>query len=213
MSRPLRPTLLRVARILVPILAGLIGAWLGMFVLARSTVPMGPFKVQLASTFGRGVTVIGLPPFGRLTADTHRAPIHFTATVREVDVRQLTTTIQNGGIDQLAETVRRDALGQVYPFAFRLLGAAILGAAALALLAFRTHWRAVGVAVISAVVAAGGSETIAWATYRPAALLNPTFSGSLALAPRLIGPARTAIDRIDKFTAELTRVLEGATRV
>jgi predicted phosphodiesterase len=184
-----------------------------MFVLARSTVPMGPFKVQLVSTFGRGVTVIGLPPFGRLTADTHRAPIHFTATVREVDVRRLTTTIQNGGIDQLAQTVRDDALRQVYPFAFRLLGAAVLGAAALALLAFRTRWRAVAIAVISAVVAAGGSETIAWATYRPAALLNPTFSGSLALAPRLIGPARTAIDRIDEFRAELTRVLEGAARV
>ncbi|HEV8420328.1 MAG TPA: metallophosphoesterase, partial [Actinomycetota bacterium] len=123
------------------------------------------------------------------------------------------TTIQNGGIDQLAQTVRNDALRQVYPFAFRLLGAAVLGAAALALLAFRTHRRAVAIAVLSALVAAGGSETIAWATYRPAALLNPTFSGSLALAPRLIGPARTAIDRIDKFTAELTRVLEGAARV
>jgi predicted phosphodiesterase len=192
---------------------GLTGAWLGMFVLARSTVPMGPFKVQLVSTFGRGFTVIGLPPFGRLTADTHRAPIHFTATVREVDVRRLTTTIQNGGIDQLAETVRKDALRQVYPFAFRLLGAALLGAAALALLAFRAHWRAVAIAILTAVVAAGGSETIAWATYRPAALLNPTFSGSLALAPRLIGPARTAIDRIDEFRAELTRVLEGAARV
>src|SRR5439155_22069513 len=141
--RPVRPTLLRIARILVPILAGLIGAWLGMFVLARSTVPMGPFRVQLVSTFGRGVTVIGLPPFGRLTADTHRAPIHFSATVREVDVRQLTNTVRNGGIDNLVQMVRRDALRQVYPFALRLLVAALLGASALALLAFRTRWKAV----------------------------------------------------------------------
>jgi predicted MPP superfamily phosphohydrolase len=184
-----------------------------MFVLARSTVEMGPFRVQLVSTFGRGVTVIGLPPFGRLTADTHRAPVHFTATVREVDVRELTETVQRGGFDTLVQLVRKEALGQVYPFAFRLLGAAILGAAALALLAFRNHWKAVGIGVLSGFLAAGACETVAWVTYRPAALLNPTFSGPLAVAPRLIGPARTAIDRIDKFRAELTRVIEGATRV
>jgi predicted phosphodiesterase len=184
-----------------------------MFVLARSTVPMGPFRVQLVSTFGRGVTVIGLPPFGRLTADTHRAPIHFTATVREVDVSELTTTIRNGGIDHLAQMVRKDALRQVYPFALRLFAAALLGAAALAFLAFRTQWKAVALAVLTAVVASGGCEIVAWATYRPAKLLNPTFSGSLALAPKLIGPARTAIDRIDTFRGELTRVLEGAARV
>lgn len=184
-----------------------------MFVLARSTVPMGPFRVQLVSTFGRGVTVIGLPPFGRLTADTHRAPIHFTATVREVDVPQLTTAVRNGDIDDLAQIVRRDALRQVFPFALRLLLAALLGALALALLAFRTQWKPVAFAVLTAIVAVGGCETTAWATYRPAALLNPTFSGSLEIAPRLIGPARTAIDRIDEFRAELTRVLQGAARV
>jgi predicted phosphodiesterase len=212
-SRPVRPLLLRFARILVPILAGLLGAWLGMFVLGRDTVAMGPFRVQLVSTFGRGVTVIALPPFGRLTADTHRAPIHFSATVREVEVRELTRTIGNGGIDHLVRVVRRDALRQVFPFALRLLGAAILGAVLLALISFRTHWRAVGLAVATAFVAVAGCETVAWSTYRPAALLNPTFSGSLALAPRLIGPARTAIDKIDEFRAELTRVLEGAARV
>jgi predicted MPP superfamily phosphohydrolase len=184
-----------------------------MFVLARSTVPMGPFRVQLVSTFGRGVTVIGLPPFGRLTADTHRAPIHFAATVRDVDVQQLTATIQGGGIDSLVQTVRKDALRQVYPFALRLSGAALLGSVALALVAFRTHWKAVALAVLVSVVAVGGCEVVAWATYRPSALLNPTFSGSLSLAPKLIGPAQTAIDRIDKFRGELTRVLEGAARV
>ncbi len=184
-----------------------------MFVLARSTVPMGPFRVQLVSTFGRGVTVIGLPPFGRLTADTHRAPIHFTATVREVDVQQLTTTVRSGEFDGLVQMVRKDALQQVYPFALRLLLAALLGAAALALLAFRNRWKAVALAVLTAIVAVAGCETIAWATYRPAALLNPTFSGSLELAPKLIGPARTALDRIDEFRGELTRVLGGAARV
>jgi predicted phosphodiesterase len=198
---------------MVPVLAGLIGAWLGMFVVARSTVSMGPFRVQLVSTFGRGVTAIGLPPFGRLTADTHRAPLHFSATVREVEVRQLTRTVTDGGIDSLVRVVRRDALDQVFPFALRLLAAALLGAAVVALVAFRTNWRAVALAVLSAFVAVGGSEVVAWKTYRPAALLKPTYSGTLALAPRLIGPARTAIDRIDEFRAELTRILEGAARV
>lgn len=213
MSHPVRPILLRIARFSVPVLVGLIGAWLGMFVVARSTVSMGPFRVQIVSTFGRGVTVVGLPPFGRLTADTHRAPLHFSATVREVDVPKLTETITEGGIDRLALEVRRDSLDQVFPFALRLLAAALIGSVVVALVAFRTNWRAVALAVVGTLVFVGGSEVVAWASYRPAALLKPTYSGTLALAPRLIGPARTAIDRIDEFRAELTRILEGAARV
>jgi predicted MPP superfamily phosphohydrolase len=71
----------------------------------------------------------------------------------------------------------------------------------------------VAIALLAATLALGGSEALAWQTYRQSALLSPSFSGSLALAPKLIGPARTAIDRIDDFRAELSRILNGAVRL
>jgi predicted MPP superfamily phosphohydrolase len=203
----------RLRLIVSPVLVGVLGAWLGMFVLSRDTVALGPFRVQLSSGFGRGVTDIRLPPLGRLSADTHLSPLRFMVTLEDVRVGELADTVNAGGIDRLVAQVQADALEQVAPFALRTLGAAVVGGLALALVVFRTGWRSIGIAVLTALVGVGGAETAAWRTYRPGALLSPTFSGSLSLAPELIGPAQTALDRIDEVRAELTRVLAGATRV
>jgi predicted phosphodiesterase len=68
-------------------------------------------------------------------------------------------------------------------------------------------------AVVSTTLVVAGAETMAWRTYRPAALLHPTFSGSLSLAPKLIGPANTAIARIEDFRTELGTIVSGAAKV
>lgn len=49
----------------LPVLIGLGGAWIGMLVAGRQTVVLGPFQVQLEANFGRGDTVIALPPSAR----------------------------------------------------------------------------------------------------------------------------------------------------
>jgi predicted phosphodiesterase len=209
----MRSVLRRIVDFTVPIVVGVVGSFTGMALWAKTTVSMGPFQVLLASRFGKGVTVIALPPFGRLTADTHLAPLRFTATLQGVRVNELTRTIQSGGTERLVDQVQLDALHQVIPFALHLLLVSLAGALILSLLVFRTKWRAVAISLLAAVLAVGGSETLAWQTYRQGALLTPSFSGSLALAPRLIGPARTAIDRIDNFRAELSRIVGGAVRL
>jgi hypothetical protein len=52
----------KAATVLLACVVGLVGAWLGMALLARDTVPVGPFRVELDVGFGRGETVLGLPP-------------------------------------------------------------------------------------------------------------------------------------------------------
>ncbi|MGH2571895.1 MAG: metallophosphoesterase family protein [Actinomycetota bacterium] len=203
----------RFGLIAFPVLVGVLGAWLGMFAWSRTTVSLGPFRVQLSSGFGRGVTDIRLPPLGRLTADTHLSPLRFTVALQDVQVQELADRVTARGIDLLVEEVQSDALNEVAPFALRTLGVALAGALILAVLVFRTNWRSVGIAALASLVAVGGAETAAWRTYRPGKFLSPTFSGSLSLAPELIGPAETALDRIDQVRAELRRVLAGATRV
>lgn len=213
LSERVPPVIRSILRFVPAVVVGIVGALSGMTLWAKTTVGMGPFQVLLSSRFGHGVTVIALPPFGRLSADTHLAPLRFTATLQSVRINDLTRILRTGGTNALVDQVQADALKQVVPFALHLLLVAMAGALILSLLAFRTKWRSVGVAMLAALLTVGGSEALAWQTYRPSALVSPSFSGSLALAPKLIGPARTAIDRIDDFRAELSRILGGAVRL
>jgi predicted MPP superfamily phosphohydrolase len=193
-----------------PILIGLAGAWLGLLAGGRAEMTTGPFRLELSAGFGHGDTDIALPPFGRVTADTHLPPLRLTATLRDVDVPRLTDLVRTSTPDDVVAMLERDTLRRVPPYAVRLLAVSLTGAFSLGLLAFRLAWRRVGIAVLTAGLAVGASELGAWWTYDPTAFLSPRFSGSLSLAPNLVGPVRTATDRIDQFREELRRVVEGA---
>jgi predicted MPP superfamily phosphohydrolase len=207
------PEVRRALRYFLPVAVGLLGAWVGMLAWGRSTVDVGPFHVQLASSFGPGQTRIALPPFGQLVAGTHDAPLRLTATLQEVDVTALTDRLRDSSLDDLVDQVQRDGAHRALPFGLRLLGVSMAGALGLSLLVFRTRWRPVVAAVATALVVVAGSEVAAWQTFQPSAFLTPTFSGSLALAPKLIGPAQTALGRIDDFRHDLQQVVSGAIRV
>jgi predicted phosphodiesterase len=195
------------------LVVGLVGAGFALAVAGRQTVTLGPFTVQLSAAFGRGVTDIQLPPVGRITADTHRAPLHLTATLEDVGVPALTDTIRQEGLDAIAPQVQRDARQRVAPFALRVFFIGVGGGLALALIVFRLRWRFVLASTLVAAVAVGGSELAAASTYRPGAFASPTFSGSLSIAHELIGPAREATNRIDDFRDQLTRIVAGAASV
>lgn len=209
----MRASIRRKARLLLPIAIGAAGAWLGISIAGKSTLITGPFTVELAGRFGPGYTEIALPPLGRLTADTHLAPLRLTATLRDVDVPKLTEVIRTRTPNEVVAQVERDATRAILPFALRLATVALLGGLALGVLAFRTGWRRVSVATLTALLAVSGSELLAWSTFRPAAFLSPRFSGTLAFAPDLIGPVESATDRINQFRGELRRVIDGTARV
>jgi predicted phosphodiesterase len=199
--------------ILLPVLIGLGGAWVGMTIGGRHTVALGPFQVQLQGNFGRGDTVIRLPPFGTLSADTHRAPLHITATLQDVDIPRLTNIVSTQGVSALVDQTQRSALDVIEPFAIRLFLVAMAGAFAAALVVFRGRWRPILIATLSAFVLVGGSEVAAYASFRPDAFTQPKFSGSLVLAHQLLGPVEQATGKLQDFTDELSRIVSGAARV
>jgi len=194
------------------VVVGVLGAWLGGLLLARTEVPMGPFRVEVAAGFGRGVTDLGLPPFGRIIADTHVAPLRVSASLTDVGVEELTRIVREEGTRGLTSAVERDALAQLRTLALRLLVTSLLGAAVLSALVFRANWRAILISLLSALVVVGGSLVLAWGTYRPAAFTEPTYTGSLAAAAKLIGPVREATDRIEDFRTGLEALVASATR-
>ena len=212
---PVRPSLPpRVRRFLVgvalPVAVGLAGAWVGLLALARTTVPMGPFQVELDAVPGSGQTDIALPPLGRVSADTHLAPIHLSATLTEVDVKELQREISDQGLDGVAQELEEQATHRIWPFLLRCLGVALAGAFATGFLVYRGRRREVRIALLAALLAVGGSGIVAVTTFDPNAFLQPTYSGTLALAPQVFGPLDSTVERVDYFRDQLRGIVGGA---
>ena len=203
--RPLAPALLAG-------LVGLTGAWLGLALLGRQTVPIGPFRVELDVGFGKGETQLGLPPFGALTADTHLSPLHVSATLEDVGVQRLTDVVNREGIDGLVNDVELDAHDGVKTMAWRVLLVATLGGVAFAFVVYRRRWRLVAASGLTAMLGVALCEVFLLSTFTPEAFAEPTYSGSLALAPQLIGPVREATGRIEDLRAGLGQFVDGTVR-
>jgi predicted phosphodiesterase len=199
------------AAVVGPLLVGVAGAALALQAFAKTTVDAGPFLVQIEADFGRSVTDISLPPLGRLRADTHGAPLHLRASLREVDVEQLQEGLR-GGVDSVAAEVERNTLDAAGRFVGWVILVGVAGAAALGLLAFRNRWLLVLRATLAgllAVVLCVGFTAIG---FDAAAFQAPSYTGSLRLVPQLFGPVEGAIERVGYFREELRRVVAGAAR-
>lgn len=193
-------------------LVGVVGAWVGMLLVARETVAMGPFSVELEAGFGRGETRLGLPPFGALVADTHLAPLGLRATLEDVRVPELTSVVSRVGVDGLAGVVERSAREEIPQLLVRAVIVAAAGAAILAVLVFRAAWRRVVAATLVGAFVVAGCELLAVATFDTAAFRQPRYTGSLALAPQVIGPVEDATERIDDLRAGLEQIVDGTVR-
>ena len=183
-----------------------------MSLFAQTTVPLGPFRVQLQTGFGRGETVLRLPPFGALTADTHLAPLGLSATLIDVRVQRLTDVVNRQGIDGLVADVERDAGEQLRPLALRGLVVAVVGGTALAVVVFRRSLRLVAVSGGVALLSVLACLAMVQVTFQLSAFAEPRYSGSLSLAPKLIGPVRQATDRIGDLRAGLRQIVDGTVR-
>jgi predicted phosphodiesterase len=201
----------RWARLLGPILVGVAGAALALQAFAKTTVDAGPFRVQLEADFGRSVTDISLPPLGRLRADTHGAPLHLRASLREVDVEALQDGLRRG-VDSVAAEVERNTLAAAGRFAGWVILVGVTGAAALGLLAFRNRWLEVLRATVAGLLAVVYSVGFTALGFDAAAFQAPSYTGSLRLVPQLFGPVEGAIERVGYFRDELRRVVAGAAR-
>jgi predicted phosphodiesterase len=203
------PRARRIGRVALAVAVGLFGAWLAMAVWGSQTETMGPFSVRLSAQFGSGETEIDLPPLGKLSANTHAAPLHIRATLLDVRIGELSDAVKSGGVSDLVSSVAAEADRAVRLLAIRILLVGIAVATALGFLAFRADRRRVGIAALTAVIAVGGTEVATAATFRTDAFRSPTYSGSLALAARVIPPVRT-VEQIDAYREQLTRVIDGA---
>jgi predicted phosphodiesterase len=184
------------------------GAWAALLLVGPLEYPVGPFDVEYLIRPGPGRTDIRLPPFGRLSVDTHTAPLHITATLVSVDPDQGAEAIRSSDVATLAAAVEREGLSALRAHALRALVIAVVGAASAGLLVYRTRWRIALAAAAAATILLGATAGLAVSTYRPEAFLEPTYSGSLRTAARLLGPIREAGARLEEFRSEIGRLAQ-----
>jgi predicted phosphodiesterase len=183
------------------------GAWLALLAAGRATYQLGPFRVELFARPGSGITEVDLPPLGQIRADTHSVPLRLTATVDLVDPDRLNQTVEAVGVEGLVELVEDRGLAAARSHGVRAAAVALAGVAAAAAL-FRRRVD-VGRTAVCGVVLVGLATGGTWLGYRADAFVEPVYTGSLRLAPDLIGPIQQATRRIEVFRDELGRLVRG----
>ena len=188
-------------RVLVLALAGA-GIALALFGSTAATV--GPFDTTMSVRASvTGETVVLLAPLGRITLDTHDAPVGVELRVDELRLEEAERFARNPElIEEVGDELDGDVRRAVRLLAIRCLLAAALGGIAGALLA-RLRWRSVALGGAAGVLLAAATGAVAAATFDRDALAEPQYSGLLTVAPTAVGDVQSIVEQFDRYRSQL----------
>ena len=190
----------------------------GLLALALAPPPhraAGPGELSLRAVPSRaGTSALALPPFGEVTASTHRVPMRFEVRIDRIDLTALEHTLSSADPEA---TLRDDVESAIVPLlraaALRSIVVATLGGlVAVALLPRRAPHR---------FLVGGGSAALvvttllvgSWATYDATAFRNVRFVGPLERAPALLQAAQRDVgdlsqvrDRVQVLSRQVSRM-------
>jgi predicted phosphodiesterase len=168
---------------------------------------VGPGTVSIGAAAQReGSTGVALPPFGRVSAATHAAPVGLQVRVDSVDVDRIQQVLAGPRPQAAIEREVRDEMGPLLrKFVIRtLLFAAGIGAVT-GLVVARRHWS------YGLTGAAGGLVGVSvllgtmWLTYDVTAFEEARFTGALERAPAIMQTVQQHVGGLDR--------IEGRVRV
>lgn len=148
---------------------------------------------------GHGGTGLGLPPLGRVTADTHGAPLTLSVDVTSLDIDRMQELI---GERDPAARLRAEAVSgfeaQLRRLLVRtLLLSALVGGAVAALLPGR-RWSHLPVGALGGVLGVALALAWLWRGYDATAFERaPRFEGALEQAPALLATIQRHVDDFD----------------
>ena len=193
------------------LLVAAVGSGVGFALAPGASTYVGPLQteVRVRPSLTPGVEV-DLPPVGKVTFDTHRAPVVVTANIASVDVDAAARLVRSP--QQLlaleltaADTVRAATVRRRRPTAS--------AAASPAPCWPRSSSTAGGggpcrpAAALLVVVVATGAGTAA--TFDPAALRQPRFTGLLSRAPYVVSSTQNALDRLESYRSGLSDIVRS----
>ncbi|MCA1832936.1 MAG: metallophosphoesterase [Actinobacteria bacterium] len=173
---------------------------------APSTFPVksGDLVVDLVPSIPGGKLELELGPFGRLSWNTHHAPMNIEATFR------LGRTVRNFPTSEDLDALRSKLLLAKLPWVL------LAGAAAAALLTqnpsrVRFKVAAAGAGISSLLVAITVLATAL--TFNADALKHPSYRGPIQDAPRVISLLREAQGNLAGVKRNITKVIAGLSRI
>jgi predicted phosphodiesterase len=186
----------------------LVGATVGIVLAGQEHARVGPvdvhFQLQPSLTGGSQLRV---PPLGTMEFATHHGPLAMHASVEELRADVARSLAEDpGGFATVGDRVDSDLRSALIWLALRGAAAALLGCALLALVVFRSLRRTaicLGLCLTSLVGIAGVSA----ATWRPASIREPRYTGLLASAPTAIGSAEQIITNFSAYRLALGQLV------
>jgi predicted phosphodiesterase len=218
-ARRLRGPLL----LLLPVAAGALGAVLAVTLVAREDARIGPTSVRLSVRPAlSGTSRLAVPPFGSVTAHTHKGPLQFRATLDDVDVAALNRALNEddevgGGLRRRSlnaalAPLERDARHAARDFLLRVTAVGLLGGLAGVLLFGRRDARRLALAAAGGALATAVLLVPSVATYDVTAFRAPRYEGAVEYAPALVGDVRTGLDRLQTLRDEMARITTNLNR-
>ena len=200
----------RAVRVATAVLLGLLGGWLGLLLGGTVHHEVGPLttSMRVLPSWGGGTSVV-VAPLGELQLDTHGGPLGLRATLEGFDVEEARALVaQPELVADLKPRAVADLAWEVKMAALRAVVAAVLGALALSALASR---RVVSTLVGggTALVAVACSLAVGLATWNPAAIAEPRYTGLLGSAPSVVGSAETIVTDFSRYGDQLAQIVRN----
>ena len=195
------------ARLRVVLLA-IAGAVLALALLGSTRAKVGPFDTTLSVHPSlAGQTTVTLAPLGRITLDTHDAPVGLELRVDELRLEEAERFARDPSlIEQVGDELAGDVRGAVLVLALRCLLAAAVGGLLGGLVA-RLRWRTALAGGIAGLVLAGATGAAVAATFDTDALAEPEYHGLLTVAPTAVGDVQRIVEQFDRYRSQLVELV------
>lgn len=195
------------ARRALRVVVALVGALVAVLLFGRISAPIGPFDASLAFRPAGGGASVAVPPLGAIRVDVYDGPLRLDIALQQVDLERASALANDpvqlaGVVDRVSSDLRSAVVRLVWTTA----GLALAGATLTALVITRRPKEPLIAAGITTVLLLG-TGGLGAATWRPAALSQPTYTGLLVNAASLIGSAEDIVARFDAYRASLEDIV------
>lgn len=164
-------------------------------------------KVQLVPSL-RSETILDIPPFGEVVADTHRGVFSLKVTLERVETETITSDLEKtSSVSKYFDDLKNDFSAQVELFFLRQFVMALIGAlAAIWLLLRLRSWRLVKYTAAGSLIFAVVLG-ISFYRYDFNAFNEPEYRGTLKMAPKALEIANQTLSDLDKLKGQANVVV------
>jgi len=188
------------------------GAVLFVYLFGAMVVDIEGLAVRVTVVpVGQGETVVELPPFGCISADTHSGPVLVKLRLEKVETDVITKALATGTSHQdIIEDVQIRAQVWLKTFVVRQMALGALGALVLVVLVWRPRrWPVLLGTVLTGALVVGLALVGTVMTYDVEAFREPQYEGAIAMAPDAVRIADRSLTNLSEIKGQADLVVSS----